>query len=98
MVYPPVMITVRAFATFRALLGARERALEAPAGSNVRDVLVRLGAEAPALREALLAEQGELRPHVSVFLNGRDVRHLQGLATSVRPGDVLALFPPVAGG
>ena len=42
--------------------------------------------------------QRSLSDYLKVFLNGRPVQYLDGLATVVREEDRLHIFPPVAGG
>lgn len=39
-----------------------------------------------------------LRDLVNIIKNGRNVMFLAGLETTLEDGDVIALFPPVAGG
>lgn len=43
-------------------------------------------------------DAGGLRPLVNVYLDGTDVRELDGLATFAPPGSVLRLVAAVAGG
>jgi molybdopterin synthase sulfur carrier subunit len=51
------------------------------------------------MREQLLNEQGELYPHVHVFVNGRDAPALDaGMQTLLTQKDLLDVFPAVAGG
>ena len=52
----------------------------------------------PGLKERLLDENGELRYFVNIYLNGEDVRFLQGLETSTSTGDEVSIVPAVAGG
>lgn len=52
----------------------------------------------PELEERLYDEEREMRPYVAVMVDGRDIRHLGGLATTLDPGSELDVFPPVAGG
>ena len=67
--------------------------------TTVSQVLDRLFAIHPALREHVVVPDGTaLLPHVNIMRNGRLVRDLQGLQTSVEEGDTLAIFPPSAGG
>lgn len=49
---------------------------------------------------AQLYEQGarKLRGTVNILVNGRSIDLLEGLKTSLKDGDVVAIFPPVAGG
>ncbi len=88
---------VRLYATLRPLAGRRivELALDE---TTVGEVLDKLISQHPALREALLEENGEVRPYVAVMVGGRDIRHLAGLETAVAEDSELDIFPPVAGG
>ena len=52
----------------------------------------------PALGEQLLTPDGELHRFVNVFVNGRDVRYLDGLSTPVAERDEIRLLPAIAGG
>ncbi len=57
-----------------------------------------LEASYPGLKERICDEQGELRRFVNVYVNGEDVRFLQGLGTPIRTGDEVSIIPAVAGG
>ena len=52
----------------------------------------------PGLKERLVDEAGELRYFVNIYLNGEDVRFLQGMGTSTSTGDEISIVPAVAGG
>ncbi len=52
----------------------------------------------PGIRERMLDEAGQMRYFVNVYLNGEDVRFLQGLETPIKTGDELSIVPAVAGG
>lgn len=65
---------------------------------TVEAALDSLWMESPALRDRILNEQGEIRQHVNIFYDGRDVRRLGGLATAVEPGSELHIFNAVSGG
>lgn len=67
-------------------------------GANVREVLDSLEQEAQGIRKRICDDAGELRRFVNVFLNDEDVRHLQGLDSQVKDGDVLSIVPAIAGG
>ncbi|WP_457633876.1 ubiquitin-like small modifier protein 1 [Oceanithermus desulfurans] len=86
---------VNLYATFRDVAGVKHLELD---GATVGEVLEQLLARHPEMQDELFDAPGVLSERVSVFVNGRDVRYLQGLATPVGPEDVLDLFPPVAGG
>ena len=66
--------------------------------NNVRDCLDNLETQFPGLKEWLCDERGELRGFLNIYVNGEDVRLLQGLATPLKAGDEIALVPALAGG
>jgi sulfur-carrier protein len=74
--------------------GKRELAAE---GDTVRELLDDLMGRFPALRSQLV-EHDEIAPFVNVYVEGEDVRTLEGLDTEVRPGSTVILLPAMAGG
>ena len=75
--------------------GAREVDAE---GETIGDVLDGLVATYPSLKDQLFTEEGELNRFVNVYLNGQDVRYLDGRATPVDDRDEVRLLPAMAGG
>ena len=69
--------------------------IEAP---TVQETIDLLDAKFPGIKERICDEDGELRYFVNVYLNGEDVRFLQGLETTTKSGDELSIVPAVAGG
>ena len=57
-----------------------------------------LEASYPGFKERLIDENGDLRYFVNIYLNGEDVRFLQGLDTATSSGDEISIVPAVAGG
>ena len=45
-----------------------------------------------------IAEDGDLRRFVNVYVAGEDIRFLEGLDTPVEDGDEVTILPAVAGG
>lgn len=66
--------------------------------SQLDGLIDALESEFPGFRERLVDENGELRYFVNIYLNGEDVRFLQGLGTSTKTGDEVSIVPAVAGG
>jgi sulfur-carrier protein len=66
-------------------------------GSTVREVLESLVAAYPALRDRIL-EGDDLPQFLTVFIDGSDVRLLDGLDTEVGDQTTVILLPAVAGG
>ena len=67
-------------------------------GESIRAVVESLVERHPALRAQLLADDGELHRFVNVYVNGKDVRYLDGLETAVAATDEVRLLPAMAGG
>ena len=67
-------------------------------GGNVRELVDALIARHPSLRDQLLTPEGDLNRFVNVYVNGQDVRYLQGLDTTVEARDEVRLLPAMAGG
>ena len=66
--------------------------------STLGEILELLEADFPGFKERLLDETGSLRYFVNVYLNGEDVRFLDGLDTGTKSGDEVSIVPAVAGG
>ena len=65
--------------------------------TTVGDVLDGLYDRYDGLRERI-AEDGDLRRFVNVYVGGEDIRFLDGLDTTVEDGDEVTILPAVAGG
>lgn len=89
---------VRLYGSLRELVGERDIEVALSDGATIRDILNRLEELRPVLAERLLGEDGNIRPSVNVFVNGRDTRDLGGLDTPVTPDDEVTILPPAAGG
>lgn len=66
-------------------------------GATVGEVLDSLYERYRELRSRI-AEDGGLRRFVNVYVDGEDIRFLEGLETPVRDGDEVTILPAVAGG
>ena len=67
-------------------------------GGTVAVVLAALGQAHPGVGQRVLDDQGALRRHVNVFVNGESVRFLAGLATPVGDRDEVWIIPSISGG
>ena len=67
-------------------------------GSSIADVLDDLNVNYPGLKDKVCEEDGEIRRFVNVFVNGENVRDLDGAATTVKSGDEIGIIPAMAGG
>jgi molybdopterin synthase sulfur carrier subunit len=57
-----------------------------------------LESQFPGIKNRLCDEEGDLRRFVNVYVNGEDVRFLDGLTTPLKSGDEVSIVPAVAGG
>jgi len=65
--------------------------------TTVGEVLDGLYDRYDGLRDRI-AEDGDLRRFVNVYVGGEDIRFLDGLETEVDDGDEVTILPAVAGG
>lgn len=92
-------VTVRTMFDMARIMGRQSVQLDVESGSTVRTALEALIAAYDGLQGRLFDPgTGGLLSYLFVELNGRDIRALQGLETSVQDGDALSILIPVAGG
>lgn len=81
----------------RGLTGNRDL-VETNGSATLGEAVQELEAQFPGMRERLLDDTGELRRFVNVYINGEDVRFLDGLNSPLKSGDDVSIVPAVAGG
>jgi sulfur-carrier protein len=89
-------ITVKIPPQLRAATGGQGS--ESVDGATVGEVLTALYDRHGELRDRVADGDGALRRFVNVYLDGEDVRFLEGLDTAVKDGAELQILPAVAGG
>ena len=67
-------------------------------GENLGEIVNALDAKFPGIKDRLCDDAGELRNFVNIYINGEDVRFLDGLNTDTSDGDEISVVPAVAGG
>ena len=67
-------------------------------GATLREIIDSMESQYPGIRERLCDEGGDLRNFVNVFVNGEDVRFLDGIDSATGEGDEISIVPAVAGG
>ena len=90
-------ITVRAFADYREIIG-NEVELVLPEGETIGALLSDIAECHPELKRQMFVKKGELKEFINILINGRNIAFLNNMATVLVDGDIIALFPPVAGG
>ncbi len=89
---------IKYFATLRDITHTTEETITEP--SQTLDELIHFLCRkyGKAFAKWVTCEDGGFGS-LSIFLiNGQDYRSLQGLQTEIKDGDVISLFPPIAGG
>lgn len=67
-------------------------------GRTVREVLDGVFAANPRAREYVLDDQGAVRRHMVVFVNGRQIRDRAGLSDAVPAGGEVCVMQALSGG
>jgi molybdopterin synthase sulfur carrier subunit len=95
-----VKVSVRLFTTLRELARKAEETIEiSPSRVTVKDVLKELVKRyGKDFRDYLYNEEGEIRDHLQLLVNGKSVGLLEELDTRLKEGDHVAIVPPVGGG
>ncbi|WP_292423243.1 ubiquitin-like small modifier protein 1 [Methanoregula sp.] len=92
-----ITITVKSFATLREVMDAQIR-IDFPENATIRLLLAELTGRYEGLNNLIFAAPETFRDYVNILKNGRNIHFLAGLDTPLDDGDIIALFPPVAGG
>jgi molybdopterin synthase sulfur carrier subunit len=89
-------VSVRIPSQIRRLYGAQP--WEVVEADTVAEVVATLDERFPGMGERLIEPDGQMRRWVNVFVDGRDIRLLAGVETSLSPGAKVYIVPSVAGG
>jgi sulfur-carrier protein len=90
-------VEIKYFADVRELTGHNSLTWNVPS-STLGDLLHALAGRYGHRFAARLFEGQALSPTIIILVNGRDVRHLNGVATPLHADDTISIFPMVAGG
>ena len=82
----------------RPLTGGADRVRVESSVRTAEEALRALWVLHPGLRLRIVTEQGEVRPHVNVFVGTESIRHTGGLATPVSHGAEIAIIAAISGG
>ncbi len=92
-------LRVQYTAQLRTAAGRPEEEVDLPEGSTLASLLAHL---ARRLDEGaathLLAAEGHIRPSLLIVINATVIPADAANSTMLRPGDVVLLLPPIAGG
>ena len=74
------------------------RAAVQAAGATIRELLADLERQYPGLQARLCDEHGNPRKFMALFVNGRDIRTLQGAGTTLSGSEEIVIVAAIAGG
>jgi molybdopterin synthase sulfur carrier subunit len=67
-------------------------------GANIHELIENLEAAYPGVKSRLCDDNGQIKRYVNVFVNGEEIRTLQGPDTPVSEQDEVSIVPAMAGG
>lgn len=87
---------VKFFAYYRDIFGSKQMNINScNSVIELRDYLCeKYGKKA----ENIFYKNGQISDEIIIMVNGRHIKHLDGLETNLKETDTVALFPVVAGG
>jgi len=88
---------IKVYATLRDIVGGPVVHFDTGSPITVDGLLQDLCDQYPGMRPKLLYKK-DWHPGAHILINGRDMRYLDGLETTVSPTDEVRIFPPVGGG
>lgn len=77
--------------------GRTEVALDGGCGT-VGEALRALAGRHAGVVDRVMDERGAVRQHVNVFVDGENIRFLDGLGTPLAPASTIVIVPAVSGG
>jgi molybdopterin synthase sulfur carrier subunit len=89
-------VTVKIPTPLRRITQGRDKV--SSEGADIKHLIESLEKEHPGIKDRLCDETGSLRHFVNVYVNGEDIRYLNGLSTKLKAGDEVSIVPAVAGG
>ena len=67
-------------------------------GSTIGEALANLAGQYPDLKHQIYEDDAKLRGFVNVFVDGTNIKKLNGLETPVAAGATVMIVPAIAGG
>jgi molybdopterin converting factor small subunit len=65
---------------------------------NISGLIDELDAQYSGFKERICDENGKIRRFINIYVNGEDIRFLQGENTKVEDGAEVSIVPAIAGG
>lgn len=72
--------------------------LEIPACRDVTTLINELSKLFPGIKDRIFDDQERTRHFVNIFVNGVNIRDIEGESTTLKEGDTIHILPSIAGG
>ena len=82
----------------REFAGGRSQVEVQHPPATLNGALTALWTLCPGMRDRVVTEQGEIRPHINIFVGEENIRYTGGLATRVTADAIISIVPAVSGG
>jgi sulfur-carrier protein len=66
--------------------------------STLDDFIALMDRQFSGVRSSICTEHGDVADHINVYVNGDNVRYLDGLGTELKDGDAIHVIPAAAAG
>lgn len=93
-----IKIKIKFFTTLRELTKKREEEFEISDHASMKDVIDLVSRKYGQQVNAYLHENGQLRRHFQILIDGKNINQDKGLTTPVYANCVIAILPPAGGG
>ena len=90
------MATVRIPTPLRRLTG--NQAKVQVGGGTITELVTLLDKAYPGIKDRLVDETGDIKRFINIFVNGEEIRTLQGALTPLKDADEVSIIPAMAGG
>ncbi len=67
-------------------------------GKNIKEIIEYLEEKYKGIKERICDENGKIRRFINIYVNGEDIRFINGEMTEVKDGDEVLIIPAIAGG
>lgn len=91
------MVTVN-FSTILRSITNNESSVSIEFKGSIRSLLEALSNRYGETFSKRVLDNGQIRRYINIYVNGEDIRFLQGLDTELKSTDVIDFIPSVSGG
>jgi molybdopterin synthase sulfur carrier subunit len=94
-----MLIRVRFFGDLKEYMKKSWMTIDVPQGSSLHNFIVELVKNGnPELLEKLMENGKKVPSKIKILVNGRDIKHLEGLETEIKDRDLISILPIAGGG